>query len=757
MEKQRKRSRSTIKKNRKRKTDESCTRYNGVHLQYASDFDALFSILVAALANFHKQPSLLPLINKSLAKLRRSHIQTPIISLLPTLLASKYTSIASCGADIVGSASLLSLEMNEEIASDSETVKALVSALGSPKRRVLIAACNAVLDVGTTCIGRKRLLHFCALEALILRLLQVPKCSTTSVPLCSAERKSICMKVGCNGDELSVLLLNGAINLINMCNIEQLEKIPGGLSQSFLASLRNLWEQVHMKFSQVGLFSNSCTKVEDLVESIFRLSIKNDCHLIRPLPCEMVQRYIFDSNGSNFNDFVLKQWELSPIFLRTLSNSSVEKGEIFSPFLQFLNATKPFPSFLSSILKKMVSCIPIASDELDILTFLKEVKDKLGCPIIYQQDIRVLRTNIGLQSEEHFFNVVSSSPCAEVDIFKCEEAFKEGYTIALRGMEFRFTTIAAIADELASMFGQPSVGANMYLTPPNSQGLACHYDDHCVFVCQLVGSKQWKVFSQSNKQLPRLYDPLEKADCPVAGCELFSLSEGDVLYIPRGFFHEACTETGSGTAGYSLHLTLGIEVEPPFEWEGFFHVALWNWNLKKRQPCSGSVYDVGVALLHAAIGLIGDSDTTFRKACLVAGISSSACSSDWLNLNLEIFYCLVDKIDTGSKFSEALSKVEDALKKNEDPFQRIRWLQILGDKTNEGLDCYMPFREIMNSFPLLAQDIYEIECVFMQIKSRFCSQIIFEDVKQSYKKLLEKYKKVRKQYKNGMISLHYGS
>ena len=45
---------------------------------------------------------------------------------------------------------------------------------------------------------------------------------------------------------------------------------------------------------------------------------------------------------------------------------------------------------------------------------------------------------------------------------KCEEAYKKGYTIALRGMEFRFESIAAVADTLACLFGQPSVGANLY-------------------------------------------------------------------------------------------------------------------------------------------------------------------------------------------------------------------------------------------------------------------------------------------------------
>ena len=291
----------------------------------------------------------------------------------------------------------------------------------------------------------------------------------------------------------------------------------------------------------------------------------------------MVQRCIFGSNGFHFQDFMLKHWELAPIVLRRISGASIEKDDIFTPFVESLNTTKTFPSFLSSILQSMMSCIPIASDEFDILTFLKEVRHKLGCPIIYKQDIRVLRTNTLLKGEEHFFHFVSGSFFPEDsqifnsnDVFKCEEAFKVGHTVALRGLEFRFRRIAAIADGLASLFGQPSVGANMYLTPPNSQGLACHYDDHCVFVCQLFGTKRWKVFSQSNMRLPRLYDPLDSLRCSevdssVAGCELFSLTEGDVLYIPRGFLHEAYTEAGSESAGYSLHLTFGIEVEPPFE------------------------------------------------------------------------------------------------------------------------------------------------------------------------------------------------
>lgn len=39
------------------------------------------------------------------------------------------------------------------------------------------------------------------------------------------------------------------------------------------------------------------------------------------------------------------------------------------------------------------------------------------------------------------------------------------------------------------------VGANSYLTPPNSQGFAPHYDDIEAFILQVEGKKLWKIYS----------------------------------------------------------------------------------------------------------------------------------------------------------------------------------------------------------------------------------------------------------------------
>lgn len=72
-------------------------------------------------------------------------------------------------AEFVGVAALFSLEMNEQIAGDDETVKGLIFALSSSngRRSSSIAVCNAVLDMATTSFGRQRLVESSFLECLM--------------------------------------------------------------------------------------------------------------------------------------------------------------------------------------------------------------------------------------------------------------------------------------------------------------------------------------------------------------------------------------------------------------------------------------------------------------------------------------------------------------------------------------------------------------------------------------------------------------
>ncbi|KAJ6974416.1 hypothetical protein NC653_030502 [Populus alba x Populus x berolinensis] len=64
--------------------------------------------------------------------------------------------VADQSADIVGLASLVSMEMNELVALDVGTVKGLILMLVIRKRKLPVAACDAILDLSTTLIGRNK-------------------------------------------------------------------------------------------------------------------------------------------------------------------------------------------------------------------------------------------------------------------------------------------------------------------------------------------------------------------------------------------------------------------------------------------------------------------------------------------------------------------------------------------------------------------------------------------------------------------------
>ena len=106
------------------------------------------------------------------------------------------------------------------------------------------------------------------------------------------------------------------------------------------------------------------------------------------------------------------------------------------------------------------------------------------------------------------------------------------------------------------------IGANAYLTPPNSQGFAPHYDDIEAFVLQIEGRKRWRLYKPRNESeiLPRTSSrnfQQNEIGKPILD-EV--LTPGDILYFPRGTIHQACTEPGY----HSLHITLSVYQKQSF-------------------------------------------------------------------------------------------------------------------------------------------------------------------------------------------------
>mmetsp|Transcript_11030 Transcript_11030/g.16680 ORF Transcript_11030/g.16680 Transcript_11030/m.16680 type:complete len:706 (-) Transcript_11030:15-2132(-) len=141
------------------------------------------------------------------------------------------------------------------------------------------------------------------------------------------------------------------------------------------------------------------------------------------------------------------------------------------------------------------------------------------------------------------------------DVF---ENFESGCTVRLLCPQKHNDEVHSLLSNMECEFGC-MVGSNAYLTPGGSQnqGFAPHYDDIEALVLQLEGYKRWLVYPPFSKvaTLPResskdFTEDDMKDVRPVIDIEL---GPGDVLYMPRGWIHQANT---CRSKHHSLHLTV---------------------------------------------------------------------------------------------------------------------------------------------------------------------------------------------------------
>lgn len=118
--------------------------------------------------------------------------------------------------------------------------------------------------------------------------------------------------------------------------------------------------------------------------------------------------------------------------------------------------------------------------------------------------------------------------------------FQKGATIIINAAEKSIPKLARACRAFEQEM-KINIQSNIYITPPNSQGFAIHYDPHDIFSMQIKGPKTWKIY-HPDKQLPTKYRPF--TDNPELAGQ-FDIHSGDMLYMPRGTIHEAFSSTTS--------------------------------------------------------------------------------------------------------------------------------------------------------------------------------------------------------------------
>ena len=133
------------------------------------------------------------------------------------------------------------------------------------------------------------------------------------------------------------------------------------------------------------------------------------------------------------------------------------------------------------------------------------------------------------------------------------QQLREGATLVLDGISELYEPITRLAERLERAL-EARVSANAYAGWRTSNGFDLHYDDHDVFILQVSGRKHWELHGVTGTFPLKRSSPGVDLPAPTSGPVWQGLlDQGDMLYIPRGWWHVAvpCDEP-------TLHITVSF-------------------------------------------------------------------------------------------------------------------------------------------------------------------------------------------------------
>lgn len=148
-----------------------------------------------------------------------------------------------------------------------------------------------------------------------------------------------------------------------------------------------------------------------------------------------------------------------------------------------------------------------------------------------------------------------------VDPTALAEQLRRGASVHVQFIDRLHPQMATFARRLGAELGVP-LEAHAFYTPPESRGFDRHYDRISSFIVQVDGTKHWELYKpvvrnpliEYHPWPPPQFDDAEAARVLGGTPDLtFELCDGDILWLPRGWIHNAYTGHSA-----SLHVAIGV-------------------------------------------------------------------------------------------------------------------------------------------------------------------------------------------------------
>lgn len=168
-------------------------------------------------------------------------------------------------------------------------------------------------------------------------------------------------------------------------------------------------------------------------------------------------------------------------------------------------------------------------------------------------------------------------PVMRPDPDKVRDLIGRGATLLLNEIETLAPGVLAVVETVQRDLGAKS-SVNLYYSHKERQGFDSHCDRHDVFALQIYGRKRWNIYQgQLDKPIEHaMFQNVPQVEYDRrkgAIDQVVEMNPGDLLYLPRGKFHDALT-----VGDVSVHLAVSSNEPLGLDW------LTQLWNLAVRDP-----------------------------------------------------------------------------------------------------------------------------------------------------------------------------
>jgi ribosomal protein L16 Arg81 hydroxylase len=158
-----------------------------------------------------------------------------------------------------------------------------------------------------------------------------------------------------------------------------------------------------------------------------------------------------------------------------------------------------------------------------------------------------------------------NTPVLQPEAPRVQDWVKRGASLVLNDVDSLTPGLAAISAVLEDA-GLGKAQANVYVSWQSHKAFPAHYDTHEVWAVQVEGEKSWNIWDgRAEWPIPhpafRSQSQAHHEQAKGRLREKLLLKAGDLLYLPRGWYHDALAEAPASVhVTYGVHAPLGMDL-----------------------------------------------------------------------------------------------------------------------------------------------------------------------------------------------------